>query len=115
MRRNAHRTRRKHRPLLNSLELKCNNTAYRPVITRSTTCGDRRGIQVTLTDKARQLLRDASGALAEAVTRAIKGLEGQHDCAMMHSLLPKSTDTEDNTVLGPSPGPRPSQSELSGA
>lgn len=67
------------------------------LITRSTACGDRRGIQVTLTDKARQLLRDASGALAEAVTRAIKGLEGQHDCAMMHSLLPKSTDTEENT------------------
>lgn len=67
------------------------------LITRSTACGDRRGIQVTLTDKARQLLRDASGALAEAVTRAIKSLEGQHDCAMMHSLLPKSTDAEDNT------------------
>lgn len=32
MRRSAHRTRRKHRPLLNSLELKCNHTAYRPVM-----------------------------------------------------------------------------------
>jgi DNA-binding MarR family transcriptional regulator len=68
------------------------------LITRSTACGDRRGIQVTLTDKARQLLREASGALAEAVTRAVKGLEGPHDCALMHGLLPtKPADTEDNT------------------
>lgn len=85
------------------------------LITRSTACGDRRGIQVTLTDKARQLLREASGALAEAVTRAIKGLEGSHDCALMHSLLPKPADTEENTLLGPNPGPRQSRSELSGA
>ena len=32
MRRSAHRTRRKRRPLLNASELKCNNTAYRPVM-----------------------------------------------------------------------------------
>ncbi|MGW5232395.1 MarR family winged helix-turn-helix transcriptional regulator [Streptomyces nodosus] len=67
------------------------------LITRSTACGDRRGIQVTLTDKARQLLREASPALAEAVTRAVKGLEGPHECAMMQNLLPKPTDAEDIT------------------
>ncbi|MGW4750349.1 hypothetical protein ACWEPR_36890, partial [Streptomyces sp. NPDC004290] len=67
------------------------------LITRSTACGDRRGIQVTLTDKARQLLREASPALAEAVTRAVKGLDGPHECAMMQNLLPKPTDAEDIT------------------
>ncbi|MER5183967.1 MarR family transcriptional regulator [Streptomyces sp. NPDC002896] len=66
------------------------------LITRSTACGDRRGIQVTLTDKARQRLREASGALAEAVTQAVKGLDGLHDCAMMRSLLPDSANAEDH-------------------
>ncbi|OAH14563.1 MarR family winged helix-turn-helix transcriptional regulator [Streptomyces jeddahensis] len=65
------------------------------LITRSTACGDRRGVQVTLTDKARRLLREASGALAEAVTQAVNGLEGPHDCALMRSLLPNSADAED--------------------
>lgn len=67
------------------------------LITRSTACGDRRGIQVTLTAKARQLLREASGALAEAVTRAIEGLEGPHDCSMIRTLLPKPADAGDGT------------------
>ncbi|MER6016204.1 MarR family winged helix-turn-helix transcriptional regulator [Streptomyces bluensis] len=67
------------------------------LITRNTACGDRRGIQVALTDKARLLLREASGSLAGAVTRAVEGLEGQHDCTVMHALLPKPADTENDT------------------
>lgn len=78
------------------------------LIARSTACGDRRGIQVTLTDKAQKLLREASGTLAEAVTRAIEGLESPHDCPLIRSLLPKPADTEDNTDRGPSPAKRPS-------
>ncbi|MEW2401457.1 MarR family winged helix-turn-helix transcriptional regulator [Streptomyces sp. NPDC046862] len=67
------------------------------LITRNTACGDRRGIQVALTDKARRLLREASGSLAEAVTRAIAGLEGQHDCTVMRALLPWQENPENDT------------------
>lgn len=62
------------------------------LITRTTACGDRRGIQVTLTDKARRLLREASDSLADAVNRAVAGLEGQHDCAVLRVLLHGPTD-----------------------
>jgi DNA-binding MarR family transcriptional regulator len=67
------------------------------LITRSTACGDRRGIQATLTDKARRLLREASGSLAEAVTRAIEDLEGPHDCTLMRTLLPRPAEAGDDT------------------
>lgn len=67
------------------------------LITRHTACGDRRGIQVALTDKARRLLREASGSLAEAVSRAIESLEGPHDCTVMRDLLSGSAHTENDT------------------
>ncbi|MFJ9586360.1 MarR family winged helix-turn-helix transcriptional regulator [Streptomyces acidicola] len=67
------------------------------LITRNTACGDRRGIQVALTDKARRLLSEASASLAGAVTRAVEGLEGQHHCTVMRALLPKPADTGNDT------------------
>jgi DNA-binding MarR family transcriptional regulator len=76
------------------------------LITRSTARCDRRGIQVTLTDEARRLLRETSGALAEAVTRAVGNLEGPHGCSMMRILLPNSADGEENTHSSAGPGPQ---------
>ncbi|MHA5047066.1 MarR family winged helix-turn-helix transcriptional regulator [Streptomyces sp. SD15] len=58
------------------------------LITRRSACGDRRGIEVALTDKARTLLRDSSRPLADAVSQAI----AQTACAQrydaLHELLP---------------------------
>jgi DNA-binding MarR family transcriptional regulator len=41
------------------------------LITKQSACGDKRGIEVGLTDKARRVLSESSPALAEAVSQAI--------------------------------------------
>jgi DNA-binding MarR family transcriptional regulator len=41
------------------------------LITKQSTCGDKRGIEVGLTDKARRMLSESSPVLAEAVSAAI--------------------------------------------
>ncbi|KPI11290.1 transcriptional regulator, MarR family [Actinobacteria bacterium OK074] len=60
------------------------------LITRTAAPGDRRGIQVALTAKARSRLREASALLAAAVTDAVKDLEDGGDCSVMSSLLTPS-------------------------
>ncbi|MEH0514908.1 MarR family transcriptional regulator [Streptomyces sp. B21-101] len=58
------------------------------LVTRQSVCGDKRGVEVALTDKARRLLREASGALAETVTAALDHVMGPEQCAALSGLLP---------------------------
>lgn len=60
------------------------------LVTRKTVCGDKRGVEVALTEKARGLLREASGALAGTVTEALAHVMGPEQCAALSVLLPES-------------------------
>lgn len=58
------------------------------LITRRSACGDRRGIEVALTDKARRLLRESTGPLADAVSQAIAQTACAQRYEALHDLLP---------------------------
>ncbi|MGX1560048.1 MarR family winged helix-turn-helix transcriptional regulator [Streptomyces sp. NPDC055506] len=58
------------------------------LVTRRSVCGDKRGIEVALTDKARDLLTEASGPLAETVTEGLARFMGPDQCAAMRGLVP---------------------------
>ncbi|WP_039933888.1 MarR family winged helix-turn-helix transcriptional regulator [Streptomyces viridochromogenes] len=58
------------------------------LVTRRSVCGDRRGIEVALTDKARRLLAETSGTLAETVTEGLTRFMGPDQCAAMRGLMP---------------------------
>ncbi|WP_409469146.1 MarR family winged helix-turn-helix transcriptional regulator [Streptomyces sp. HC307] len=61
------------------------------LVTRRSACGDRRGIEVTVTDQARHLLEEASGALAETVTEALATCVGPAERDALSGLLPRLT------------------------
>ncbi|GGS36408.1 MarR family winged helix-turn-helix transcriptional regulator [Streptomyces violaceus] len=58
------------------------------LVTRRSVCGDKRGIEVALTDKARSLLTEASGPLAETVTRSLTRFMGPDQRAALCGLVP---------------------------
>lgn len=58
------------------------------LVTRKPVCGDKRGIEVALTKKARGLLSDASGVLAETVVQALTHVMGPTQHEAMCGLLP---------------------------
>ncbi|GAB2959443.1 hypothetical protein GCM10023080_019310 [Streptomyces pseudoechinosporeus] len=64
------------------------------LITKGSVCGDRRGIEVTLTEKARRLLNDTTAPLANAVTDAITRTLGPQQCEALRDLLPDTPDTD---------------------
>ncbi|MFI5962339.1 MarR family transcriptional regulator [Streptomyces asoensis] len=68
------------------------------LVTRKSVCGDKRGVEVALTEKARGLLREASGVLAETVTGALAHVMGPEQCAAMVDLMP-------NGDTNPAPAP----------
>jgi len=65
------------------------------LVTKQSVCGDKRGVGVALTDKARRLLTEASGPLANAVTDALDHAisPAQHE-AMCDFLPQPSTATD---------------------
>lgn len=65
------------------------------LVTRKSVCEDKRGVEVALTQKARGLLREASGALAETVTGALAHVMGPEQCAAMSGLMPDATAAGD--------------------
>ncbi|MGW3425737.1 MarR family winged helix-turn-helix transcriptional regulator [Streptomyces phaeochromogenes] len=73
------------------------------LISKNSACGDRRGIEVTLTDKARRLLSESSRPLADAVSEAIAQTACAHRYAQLHDLLPASPvpATEGHTTEKP--------------
>lgn len=60
------------------------------LVTRKTVCGDKRGVEIALTDTARRLLREASAALSETVTEALAHVMGPEQCAALIGLLPEA-------------------------
>ncbi|MFJ9540317.1 MarR family winged helix-turn-helix transcriptional regulator [Streptomyces sp. NPDC101225] len=59
------------------------------LVTRQSVCGDRRGIEVALTEKARTLLQDASATLASTVAGALARVMGPDQHEAMCGLLPR--------------------------
>ncbi|MFG2786590.1 MarR family winged helix-turn-helix transcriptional regulator [Streptomyces sp. NPDC048419] len=59
------------------------------LVTRRSVCGDKRGIEVALTDKARRLLEDASATLSATVTGALSRVMGPDQHEAMCGLLPQ--------------------------
>ncbi|MFJ9815402.1 MarR family winged helix-turn-helix transcriptional regulator [Streptomyces sp. NPDC101151] len=62
------------------------------LVTRESVCGDKRGIEVALTDKARRLLREASGILAETVREALARFVGPEQREALSALVPDLAD-----------------------
>ena len=58
------------------------------LVTRRSVCGDKRGIEVALTEKARQLLREASESLAETVKRGLVQFVGREQRDALTALFP---------------------------
>ncbi|MFF3333558.1 MarR family winged helix-turn-helix transcriptional regulator [Streptomyces sp. NPDC002888] len=58
------------------------------LVTRRSVCGDKRGVEVTLTAKARLLLEEVSGPLAETVTKALEKFTGPAQREAVSALLP---------------------------
>jgi DNA-binding MarR family transcriptional regulator len=58
------------------------------LVTRRSVCGDKRGVEVALTDKARLLLHETSDALTETVAQALAHVIGPEQREAMYGLLP---------------------------
>jgi DNA-binding MarR family transcriptional regulator len=58
------------------------------LVSRKSVCGDKRGVEVALTEKARRLLKEASDALAETVREALGRFLGPEQQGAMCGLLP---------------------------
>ncbi|MFI2432646.1 MarR family winged helix-turn-helix transcriptional regulator [Streptomyces sp. NPDC018693] len=57
------------------------------LVTRQSVCGDKRGIEVALTDKARRLLAETSDTLASTVTAALARVVGPNERDAVRGLL----------------------------
>ncbi|GHI02253.1 MarR family transcriptional regulator [Streptomyces cellostaticus] len=62
------------------------------LVTRESVCGDKRGIEVALTDKARRLLREASDTLAQTVREALSRFVGPEQREALCALVPDLAD-----------------------
>ncbi|GHE01633.1 MarR family winged helix-turn-helix transcriptional regulator [Streptomyces alanosinicus] len=58
------------------------------LVTRTSVCGDKRGVQVAVTDKARALLSETSVLLAGTVRQALADSMGAEQRAALRALLP---------------------------
>ncbi len=64
------------------------------LVARRAACGDRRGIEVGLTDTARRLLGEASAPLADAVTQAIAHTLSPQQREQLRGLLPGTAEPD---------------------
>jgi DNA-binding MarR family transcriptional regulator len=62
------------------------------LITRKSVCGDKRGVEVALTEKGRGRLREASARLSETVSRALAETIGPTQRAALSALVPDLAD-----------------------
>lgn len=62
------------------------------LVARQSACGDKRGIEVALTDKARHLLDEAAPALTDAITQAIACAVGPSHRETLRALLTGAPD-----------------------
>ncbi|MFI9547305.1 MarR family winged helix-turn-helix transcriptional regulator [Streptomyces sp. NPDC052016] len=58
------------------------------LVTRKSVCGDKRGVEVALTDKARRLLHESSEALSTTVTDALAHVMGPTQRSAVCGLVP---------------------------
>ncbi|WP_128430984.1 MarR family winged helix-turn-helix transcriptional regulator [Streptomyces cyaneus] len=58
------------------------------LVTRKSVCGDKRGVEVALTEKARGLIKEASAVLAETVKEALARFMGPTQREAMCALMP---------------------------
>ena len=58
------------------------------LVTRKSVCGDKRGVEVALTEKARDLLKDASDTLAATVKEALSRFMGADQRQALRALMP---------------------------
>jgi DNA-binding MarR family transcriptional regulator len=58
------------------------------LVTRQTACGDKRGVEIVLTDKARQLMRDAAPLLVDGVRQALLQVVSPCQRQALLGLLP---------------------------
>ncbi|MET9784665.1 MarR family winged helix-turn-helix transcriptional regulator [Streptomyces canus] len=58
------------------------------LVTRKSVCGDKRGVEVTLTEKGRRLLAESSGILAATVKEALTRFMGADQREALRALLP---------------------------
>jgi DNA-binding MarR family transcriptional regulator len=65
------------------------------LVTRETVRDDRRGVAITLTDKARRLLAERGPKLAAAVRRALDETIGQQPGSLLAGLLPDPAQARD--------------------
>lgn len=80
------------------------------LVTRRSVCGDKRGVEVALTDKARLLLHETSDALTETVAEALAHVIGPEQREAMYGLLPgldATTGTTARTSAGTAAQPAP--------
>ncbi|MFI6348948.1 MarR family winged helix-turn-helix transcriptional regulator [Streptomyces sp. NPDC050560] len=79
------------------------------LVARRSVRGDRRGVEVSLTDRARRLLTEASDALAEAVTDALARFVGPAQRAALRALLPETADGSRPGRAAPGGAPLPAE------
>ncbi|QNP69655.1 MarR family transcriptional regulator [Streptomyces roseirectus] len=65
------------------------------LVTRASVCGDKRGITVILTDKARTLLHESSCTLATTVRAALSEVMGPTEVNALCNLLPELAGAEE--------------------
>ncbi|MGV4981507.1 MarR family winged helix-turn-helix transcriptional regulator [Streptomyces sp. NRAIS4] len=70
------------------------------LVARTSVCGDKRGVQVALTDKARELLGETSALLAGTVRQALADSMGPDQRAAMGALVPEPAAPEDEPSGG---------------
>ncbi|MEU6350368.1 MarR family transcriptional regulator [Streptomyces sp. NPDC047072] len=58
------------------------------LVTRKSVCGDKRGVEVALTEKGRRLLSEASDSLAHTVREALARFMGPDQRGALCALLP---------------------------
>ncbi|WP_405745821.1 MarR family winged helix-turn-helix transcriptional regulator [Streptomyces canus] len=58
------------------------------LVTRKSVCGDKRGVEVALTEKGRRLLAESSGTLAATVRDALTRFMGADQREALRALLP---------------------------
>ncbi|MDH6218781.1 MarR family winged helix-turn-helix transcriptional regulator [Streptomyces pseudovenezuelae] len=66
------------------------------LVTRTSVSGDRRGVQVALTEKGRDLLQGASGVLTETVSKALARFVGPAEREAVCGLLPDLAQRTDS-------------------
>ena len=58
------------------------------LVTRKSVCGDKRGVEVALTEKGRRLLEESSGVLAATVKEALARFMGPDQRMALCALMP---------------------------